>query len=428
MLISSRRAVVFAVILACFVGASLSLFLAFWKSPEELQQEHATSFNQTRQRFAAQLSQSLAKGELPETLDVDTTVGRQTGKAQYTIVPELQNEAERLLKSYKPDYAAMVMMDASSGRILALASWYKNQPEESQNLALLGTFPAASIFKIVTATAAVDKYSVDPSTIILFNGSNHTLYKRNVMTTNHNRWTRGISLREAFARSVNTAFGRLTFERMQPEDLEEYAIRFGFNQNIISDVPFQPGFIEVPHEKNYHLAEVASGFNRITTMSPVQGAMIAGSVIMDGTMRVPYLVEKVTDHMGEVLFQAEPVTAATTMSPEGAERLKELMGATISHGTSRKSFKPLTRNRKFRELEVGGKTGSLQGTNPKGKTDWFVGYGMLGDQRVSVAAVTVNKQYWTVKSSHLAQHMLQRHFKESFTLKNGQFFAEDRGE
>jgi hypothetical protein len=43
-----------------------------------------------------------------------------------------------------------------------------------------------------------------------------------------------------------------------------------------------------------------------------------------------------------------------------------------------------------------------------------------------VAAVTVNKEYWTVKAAHLAQHMLQKHFKESFTLKNGQFFAEER--
>ena len=64
------------------------------------------------------------------------------------------------------------------------------------------------------------------------------------------------------------------------------------------------------------------------------------------------------------------------------------------------------RKRKFDDVEMGGKTGSLTGTNPKGKCDWFVGYARYGKHRIAVAALTVNEKKWRVKSSALASEFL----------------------
>ena len=77
-------------------------------------------------------------------------------KVNYTIDRDLQKESDSLLQRYKPDYAAIVMMDAKTGKILAMSSFEKANPQGS-NLNLRATFPAASIFKVVTASAAVDK-------------------------------------------------------------------------------------------------------------------------------------------------------------------------------------------------------------------------------------------------------------------------------
>ena len=98
------------------------------------------------------------------------------------------------------------------------------------------------------------------------------------------------------------------------------------------------------------------------------------------------------------------------------------MEATITQGTSRKSFRSLVRDRHFRELVVGGKTGSLTGDDPKGKVDWFVGYAMNENQKIAVAALTVNVHFWTVKSSFLAQSMFRANFKEQFSKNNEKFF------
>ncbi len=422
MRIFQKRKWVYAFTGMCVLLAGSSLYWTFRELPEEVKEAaRVDKLNQFRSLLAEQLGPGILSNKLAPEVQVPTDAGPITGKVEYTIDAELQKASEKLLNSYKPDYGAIVMIDAETGRILSLASFQKKN-SSGENLALKGTFPAASVFKIVTATAALDKYGVTPDTQVAFNGGNHTLYKKNVMSTKVNRWTRNMSLREAFARSINTVFGRLTLERLAPQDLEDYAIRFGFNKNFQTDLPFDPGYTEIPKEKNFHLTEMASGFNKVTRMSPLQGAMIAASIVEDGVMRVPYIVEKVHGTNGETLFESEPVVAARTMTPKGAEKLKELMEATVRQGTSRKSFRTLVKDRKLRDLIVGGKTGSLTGDNPKGKVDWFVGYATDEKQKIAIAALTVNVDYWTVKSAYLAQSMFRTHFKEQFSRENEKFF------
>ncbi|PIS09919.1 MAG: penicillin-binding protein [Bdellovibrio sp. CG10_big_fil_rev_8_21_14_0_10_47_8] len=422
MQIEAKKIWVYFFSLCCLVLAGLSLYLTVKPTPEAIEIAKAEKIQEIRAKLSEQIGPYVLHNQWVPEINWSSDQGTEKVLVHYTLDDTLQEASERLLKSYKPDYGAIVMMDASTGKILALTSYQKND-SDAPNLALRGTFPAASLFKIVTATAALDRHNVTPDTIVMFNGGNHTLYRKNVMSTKVNKWTREMTLREAFARSINTVFGRLTLEKLVPQDLEDYAIRFGFNQNIDSDLPFDSGFTEIPKEKGFRLTELASGFNKVTRMSPIQGAMIASAIAEDGVMHVPYVVDKVETHDGRILFQAEPVTAAVTMSPEGAEKLKDLMEATITQGTSRKSFRSLVKDRKFRELVIGGKTGSLTGDNPRGKVDWFIGYAINDDQKIAVAALTVNVRYWTVKSSYLAQSLFRTHFKEEFSKENEKFFS-----
>ena len=87
------------------------------------------------------------------------------------------------------------------------------------------------------------------------------------------------------------------------------------------------------------------------------------------------------------------------------------MEQTVLTGTSRKTFRQMVRDKKFKEIEMGGKTGHFSGTNPKGTTDWFVGYATDGDTKIAIATITVNVKKWTVKSSALAQMMFKKHYE-----------------
>ena len=64
----------------------------------------------------------------------------------------------------------------------------------------------------------------------------------------------------------------------------------------------------------------------------------------------------------------------------------------------------------FKELVVGGKTGSLNDKVLKGKVDWFVGFAHSHGRKISISVLTVNKQFWTVKASYLARKTIETAF------------------
>lgn len=378
-------------------------------------QEKRTALGTTseaRKVLADALGPQLWNNKLPKQLVVGD---KGLVDVKYTIDKDMQKQSEKLLLRYKPDYGAIVMIDATTGKILAMSSFVKGQPQ-AENLTLRASFPAASIFKIITASTAVDRKGVEPEDKIGFNGGNYTLYKKNVLTDKVNRWTRFISLKDAFARSINTAFGRLTLETLDPKDLAEYSKRFMFNKFIPADFTLEQSQAQIPDEKGFELTQVASGYNRFNTMSPVHGAMIAGAIINDGKIVAPYLIEEISQEK-EIIYKGEGYDIGQAITKESAAKVREMMEQTVLKGTSRKTFRKLVQDKKYGDVEMGGKTGHFSGLNPKGTNDWFVGYASDGETKVAIAAITVNVQKWTVKSAALAEMMFREHFRPTPSLK-----------
>jgi penicillin-binding protein A len=361
--------------------------------------------------LSEKISANLVKNDFSNDIVVGPNNEQEKFTVSYTLDEDLQIEAQTLLKRYKPDYAAIFMYDVKTGEVLAMSSWQKSDPK-AENWNLRASFPAASIFKIVTASAAVDHAGFEPDRKIAFNGSNYTLYKRNVLSEQINKWTRFVTLKDAFARSLNTAFGRLTLENLDSKSLAEYSERFQFNKKIETDFEFEPSTAVIPDDNAYKLTQAASGFTRDNTMSPVHGAMLASTIVNKGSMVTPFIVKEITDQNGLVIYKPGIIQPIQVMKPESADKIEQMMEQTVLSGTSRKAFRKILKERKFKEIEMGGKTGHLTGTNPKGRTDWFVGYASDNENNtVALAAITVNIKTWTVKSSSLAEMMFRKHFK-----------------
>lgn len=373
-----------------------------------------TSFQENslldKEALSNQLGTAIRGNEFPETYTFTIGSEPKQAKVQYTLDDALQAQMSKLMGQYKPDYGAFVALDARTGRILSMVS-YSNR-SKSENLTLRATFPSASIFKVVTASAAIDLNKASPDTVVPFNGGLHTLYKRNVESQKETRWTTRMTMREAFARSVNVFFSKLGLFYVGPRNLALYAERFLFNHPIRADVPVQSGHAYISNDDPWSVAEAASGYTRINTMSPVQGALIAAAVANDGVMMEPFVVEQLFDEKGETIYRGQPRQASVVIEPQSAEPLRELFQQTVRSGTSRRSFRQVVRRRSYDEVEFGGKTGSLMGMDPKGKCDWFVGYARYRDRRVAVAALTVNEKKWKVKSSVLAKLFFQGYLKE----------------
>ena len=112
-----------------------------------------------------------------------------------------------------------------------------------------------------------------------------------------------------------------------------------------------------------------------------------------------------------VLYSSDEPVTIDVLSEKTASAMQELMRATITEGTGRKSFRPFTR-KKYPDVSAGGKTGHLTGASPKGRYDWFIGYGERDNRRIAYAMMCINKEKWYVKSSVFAREALEHYFKQ----------------
>ncbi len=357
----------------------------------------------------------MTSSQLPQYLEYEENGEKIPLRFEYTLNQQVQEAMQGVLDNYSPDYGAVVAIDPQTGRIISMVS-YSRRGQQQENLALRATFPSASIFKVVTAAAAIAEKSFSANTVIPYNGRNHTLYRRNVFDDRANRWTRYITLKNAFAKSVNTVFGRIGAVSLGAHELREYAERFGFNQKIATDVPMQEGRAEISDDP-WSLAEAASGYTRDNTMSPLHGALIAAAIANDGKMMEPYLVDSVWGANGEQKYQSQPKVARESVDHHTAAEVRNLMRETITHGTSRKSFRGFFRGR-YTEVDVGGKTGSLTGTDPQGKYDWFVGFAEARGKRIAICALTINERNWRVKSSYLARRLIETYYRDQLGVQD----------
>lgn len=359
----------------------------------------------TKERLASMLGESPAFYRFPTEMEIPGFASKVV--LQYSFDQKLQQEMESLFEQYKPDYGAFVAMDAETGRILSVVS-FSTHSDVDDNLAFRATFPSASVFKVVTAAAAIEDEKYSGDTLIAFNGANHTLYKHNILKNPINRWTRKITLKEAFSKSINTVFGRIGAFSVGSSHLREYADRFGFNHPIQADFNFQEGRAPIPDDA-WGLSQTASGYTQDNTMSPMQGALIAAAIGNGGKMMEPFLVKSVYSVDGKELYTAEPKVAELSVDSNTAAEIQGLMRETVLHGTSMKSFHGFNKG-KFADVVVGGKTGTLTGSDPRGRYDWFVSFANGRGHKIALAALTVHQKFWRVKSSYLVRRAIEEYF------------------
>jgi len=327
---------------------------------------------------------------------------------EYSFDPILQTTADGIFERYKPDYGAFVAIDPSTGQILAMSS-YTKVDESIGNLALRSSFPAASVFKIIPAAAGLDTDVVSPGTILPFNGKSTALYKKHVLRHKNTKWTRKPTLREAFAKSINPVFGRLGVYDLGRGVLTDYAEQFGFNQAFDFEVMLPTSGMQLAENDEWAVAESASGYTRNNTLSPVHAAMLAATIVNDGVMMQPRLLNGINDTHGKAIYSPTLTVAGQPISPQTALEMRELMQATVKRGSASKPFRGFFRG-DYTDVEVGGKTGTLTGSDPQGRNDWFVGYAMRGDRRLAFAALCVNVEKWTVKSGTIARIAIESWF------------------
>jgi len=324
------------------------------------------------------------------------------------IYTKLQKYILKTLNRSRTQQSAVVVMDPHDGRLLAMVNYDANG--HSDNLCLQADFPAASLFKIVTAAAALEGADLSIDQSLYYRGSKHTLYKSQ-LKTKKDRWTTQTKFRKAFALSNNAVFGKIGIYDIGQSKLIRYADKFFFNRPIAFDLPVAVSRVEVPTD-DFGLAEIASGFNKDTLISPLHAALLATVAVNKGYMPTPRLVDSIRNESNKVIYQAPRPAMTASVNRQTAQDLKILMQDTARYGTVRTAFRKLRRKKRFKNFDLGAKTGTINDRMDRFKYDWVTAFAISPDGAgsICVSVLGVHGKILGTRSTEMVRAIVDYYF------------------
>ena len=328
--------------------------------------------------------------------------------AELTVDRGLEAHVRAELERYEVPYAGLVAMDPRSGRVLAYVS-HSSADSTPPDLAIDTAAPAASVFKIVTASALLDS-GVEPSTRVCYGGGARSLALRD-LADDPARDNRCATLSEAMGSSINSVFAKLADRHLDQRTIARYGSAFAFGEGLPFDVPTPAGSLTVPTER-LERARTAAGFWH-SQLSPLHGVLIAATIANGGVMPRAMLVDRVLDADGGLVHRFTPETYRRVVSAATAQRVGRMMQRTVTSGTARSAFFDPQGQPFLPGIAVAGKTGTLARERPsyRGYT-WWVGYAPADAPTIAVAALVVNTPEWRIKASYLAREALRYYLVE----------------
>lgn len=328
----------------------------------------------------------------------------QGSDVRLTIDSRLQRVAEEAMGDSS---GAIVVMDPRTGEVLAMVShpyydpnsleddWPRLRDDPSTpllNRATQGLYVPGSIFKTVTAAAALDSGVVqanDTFEYVLSGGPppshSETFHGFPVYCANHYNAPPGkisMTLAQAYAASCNVAFAEIGV-RLGHQRLMDYANRFGFGAELPIDIPSAASQVSVKPDflrDDAALASTAFGQGQLL-VSPLQIALVTNAVANHGVIMRPYLASEV-QRLDSVIWRAEPTSWRIPMQPTTADTLRAMMVESVERGWASGA--------KIANVLVGGKTGTAETGQGKPTHAWFTGFAPADNPTISV---TVVKEY-----------------------------------
>lgn len=327
-----------------------------------------------------------------------------------TIDPDLQIFVNNIFLKYDLPIGAVVAVEPASGKVIAMTGYYAGKGLAIEPN-LRARYPAASLVKLITASAALEELDFSPATKISYRGKLYKVSRLDLKTPESSRYQR-MTLTEAIAKSANNVFGKLTANYIGKERFIKYLDKFGFSRSIPFDLYIEESSAEVP-ENGIELAKTGAGFGKVM-ISPVHAAMIGASVANNGVMMKPFIIESIRDQRGNVLYSAQMESLGNTIEPETARKLIRMMRKTPVSGTMRKVFSQRRWRKLVEKFDIAGKTGSITWGPPRIRYEWSLGIAPAREPSICFVSLTGNKDLWHIKSTYIVREALAKFFKYDY--------------
>ena len=325
----------------------------------------------------------------------------------YTIQGDLQRKVYDFLAKNQVPYGVFVAIEPASGRILGLTAYSSIDPGWAKRSAY-ELYPMASLFKIITASAALESHKITPDTMIEFRGGSYSENPRYWDISPRGRNNR-LDATFAMGKSINPVYGRVASDIAGKASVMQSVSRFGFNQELLPGVPTKPSQAAEPTSNN-NLRLMGAGLDHDVKISPLHAAVIMSAIANGGKMMNPGLTSSVIDGQGIEKETFTPRELRRLVTPETSASLTRMLSSTVLTGTSRKAFHD-HRGRPRLDVSIAAKTGSINGTDPKGHYTWFAAFAPIQNPQIALVALVINPDKWKIKASQVGEQALEEFFR-----------------
>ncbi len=318
--------------------------------------------------------------------------GKKKGYDLYlTIRHDLQKTAYDAIGNRN---GAAVAINPKTGQVLAMVSkpdfnpnpdiltkeWEKLIDNEKSPLlarATGGLYAPGSTFKILTASAALDKGLQDT----VFEDKGEVTIGGKTVKNSGGKAYGNIDFDTAFKLSSNVAFCTLGAE-VGFQKLQSTAEDFGFNKQPDYDFSVTKSIFPTKSDGDAVNAALAMGQGE-TLATPLMMALVGCAVANDGVIMEPYIVERAVNGSGANVLVNKPKKQVAAITSENAQYIKDMMVETVKSGTGTAA--------QIGGITVAGKTGTAENEETvlgKNKEHtWFVAFAPAEDPQIAVCVM-----------------------------------------
>jgi len=294
---------------------------------------------------------------------------------------------EEAFQKYRAESAIAAVMNPKTGEILALASRPTFDPNRlgdsdvahRRNRPITDIFEPGSVFKIVTAAAALNEEKATLEDVFDCENGEWRVRPSRVIHDVHPYGR--LTFPEVLIKSSNIGTVKVAM-RLEEETLYQYIKKFGFGQRTGIDFPGEVSGILRPPDQWSKVSITSIPFGQEVAATALQ-MLRAISVIANGGYLVrPYLVREIQDEHGVMLSRTEPAFSEPILKPEVVTTLKQILERVVTEGTGTRA--------QIKGIKVAGKTGTSQKLDPNGGYSHrhfvgsFIGYAPAEDPTLAM--------------------------------------------
>lgn len=273
-----------------------------------------------------------------------------------------ERELDKAFNAYHAKAGSIVVMNPFTGEILAMANrptfdlneYISVNNDQRRNRSVCDLFEPGSVFKIVTASSAIEEKRVnEEDKFFCENGAyrvaNHIL---------HDHQKHGIlTFREVIEQSSN--IGTTKIAQMLGADIIYHYVRlFGFGSKLGIDMPGEiSGMIKEPRFwSKTSIGAVPIGHE--VGVTALQLASAVSVIANGGQLMKPYIVSEIKDKYGQNISKFTSRVLRRVISADTALRVKKILAGVVVRGTGKLA--------KMANFTAAGKTGTAQKLEPNG--------------------------------------------------------------